>query len=43
MTGLTASLIYNHLGCVHRVFMDSFADPYLRGRVSPFVDLSVGY
>lgn len=36
---ITASLLYNHLACPHRVFMDSFADPALRDPVSPFVQL----
>jgi predicted RecB family nuclease len=36
---LTASLLYNHLCCPHRVFMDAFADPSLRDPVSPFVQM----
>jgi predicted RecB family nuclease len=36
---VTASLLYNHLTCPHRVFMDAFADPALRDPVSPFVQM----
>jgi len=36
---VTASLLYNHLQCPHRVFMDAFADPALRDPVSPFVQM----
>jgi predicted RecB family nuclease len=36
---ISASLLYNHLACPHRVFMDAFADPTLRDPVSPFVQL----
>ncbi len=39
MTSISASLLYNHLQCPHRVFMDVFADPALRDPVSPFVQL----
>jgi predicted RecB family nuclease len=34
---ITASLLYNHLTCPHRVAMDGFADPALRDTVNPFV------
>jgi predicted RecB family nuclease len=36
---ISASLLYNHLCCPHRVFMDAFADPGIRDPVSPFVQL----
>jgi uncharacterized protein len=36
---ITASLLYNHLSCPHRVAMDAFADPSKRDPVSPFVQL----
>jgi len=36
---ITASRLYNHLQCPHRVFMDAFADPALRDPVSPFVQM----
>jgi predicted RecB family nuclease len=36
---LTASLLYNHLTCPHRVAMDAFEDPARRDPVSPFVQL----
>jgi uncharacterized protein len=39
VTSISASLLYNHLQCPHRVFMDSFADPALRDPVSPFVQM----
>lgn len=38
-TRLTASQLYNHLGCPHRVAMDAAGDPALRDEVSPFVQL----
>jgi predicted RecB family nuclease len=36
---ITASLLYSHLNCPHRVAMDTFADPALRDPVSPFMQL----
>ena len=36
---VTASLLYNHLICPHRVAMDALADPATRDPVSPFVQL----
>lgn len=36
---ITASILYNHLACPHRVTMDSFADRALRDPVSPFVQM----
>lgn len=39
MTPITPSLLYNHLTCPHRVTMDAFADPALRGEPSPFIQL----
>ena len=39
VTSISASLLYNHLQCPHRVFMDVFADPAHRDPVSPFVQL----
>lgn len=39
MTVITPSLLYNHLMCPHRVTMDAFADPALRGEPSPFMQL----
>ena len=36
---ITASLLYDHLTCPHRVAMDAFADPARRDPVSPFVKL----
>lgn len=36
---ITATLLYNHLQCPHRVFKDAFADPALRDPVSPFVQM----
>jgi predicted RecB family nuclease len=36
---ITPSLLYNHLTCQHRVTMDAFADPALRGEPSPFIQL----
>ena len=36
---ITASLLYNHLVCPHRVSMDAFADPAGRDPISPFVQM----
>jgi predicted RecB family nuclease len=36
---ITASQLYSHLSCPHRVAMDSACDPALRDEVSPFVQL----
>lgn len=36
---ITASQLYNHLACPHRVAMDAAGDPALRDEVSPFVQL----
>jgi predicted RecB family nuclease len=36
---ITASLLYNHLTCPHRVAMDVFADPARKDPVSPFLQL----
>jgi predicted RecB family nuclease len=36
---ITASLLYSHLTCPHRVAMDTFEDPARRDPVSPFVQL----
>jgi predicted RecB family nuclease len=36
---ITASMLYNHLVCPHRVAMDAFADPGARDPVSPFIEL----
>ena len=36
---LTASQLYSHLSCPHRVAMDAAGDPALRDDVSPFVQL----
>ena len=36
---ITASLLYNHLVCPHRVSMDAFADPGTRDPVSPFLQM----
>src|SRR5882724_7807115 len=36
---ITASLLYSHLTCPHRVAMDTFAEPATRDPVSPFVQL----
>ena len=38
-TRLTASQLYSHLTCPHRVAMDAAGDPALRDEVSPFVQL----
>ena len=39
MPRITASLLYSHLSCPHRVAMDATADPALRDPVSPFVQM----
>lgn len=36
---ITASLLYNHLTCPHRVVMDAFGDWDQRDKVSPFVEM----
>jgi predicted RecB family nuclease len=36
---ITASMLYDLVGCPHRVSMDLFADPAERDKVSPFVQL----
>jgi hypothetical protein len=36
---ITASMLYNLVQCPHRVTMDLFADPTLKDKVSPFVQL----
>ena len=36
---VTASMLYNHLACPHRVAMDAFGDWRLRDTVSPFVEM----
>ena len=36
---ITASMLYNHLVCPHRVAMDAFADPERRDPVSPFIEM----
>jgi predicted RecB family nuclease len=38
-TRITASQLYSHLSCPHRVAMDAAGDPALRDEVSPFVQL----
>ena len=38
-TPITASMLYNFVECPHRVTMDLSADPALRDKVSPFVQL----
>jgi predicted RecB family nuclease len=38
-TRITASQLYSHLSCPHRVAMDASGDPALRDEVSPFVQL----
>jgi hypothetical protein len=38
-TPITASMLYNLVQCPHRVTMDLFADPALKDKVSPFVQL----
>jgi uncharacterized protein len=39
MNRLTASQLYSHLSCPHRVAMDATGDPVLRDEVSPFVQM----
>lgn len=39
MSRLTASQLYSHLSCPHRVAMDAAGDPVLRDEVSPFVQM----
>jgi len=36
---ITASMLYNHLACPHRVAMDAFGDWNRRDTVSPFVEM----
>ena len=36
---ITASMLYNHTTCPHRVHLDLFGDPAERDAVSPFVEL----
>jgi predicted RecB family nuclease len=36
---ITASMLYSHLVCPHRVAMDAFADPGSRDPVSPFIEM----
>ncbi|MFW6101934.1 MAG: TM0106 family RecB-like putative nuclease [Bacteroidota bacterium] len=36
---ITASMLYDHIQCPHRVTMDQFADPQKKDPVSPFVEL----
>lgn len=36
---VTATQLYNHLTCPHRVSMDAFGDPARRDNISPFVQL----
>jgi predicted RecB family nuclease len=36
---ITASMLYNHVHCPHRVTLDLFGDPVERDDVSPFVEL----
>lgn len=36
---ITASMLYNHLVCPHRVAMDAFGDWSRRDKVSPFVHM----
>ena len=36
---ITAAMLYDLVQCPHRVTMDMFADPALKDRVSPFVQL----
>jgi predicted RecB family nuclease len=38
-TSITASMLYDLVGCPHRVSMDLFADPAERDTASPFVQL----
>jgi hypothetical protein len=37
VTKLSASLIFSHLSCPHRTYMDFFASPSDRDSVSPFI------
>ena len=39
MTRITPFHLYNHLSCPHRVSMDAFADPQLRGAPNAFIQL----
>ncbi len=39
MTAVTASILFSHLSCPHRSFMDAFASPSLRDPISPFVQM----
>ncbi|MBS1994771.1 MAG: TM0106 family RecB-like putative nuclease [Cyanobacteria bacterium SZAS LIN-2] len=39
MPTITASQLYSHLTCPHRVAMDAFEDPVHRDAVSPFVEM----
>ena len=39
MTPISASQLYSHLTCGHRVYMDAFGDPPLKDPVSPFVQM----
>src|SRR3954469_1998017 len=36
---ITASQLYNHLTCPHRVSMDAYADPADREEPNPFIEL----
>ena len=36
---ITASLLYSHLECPHRVAMDAIGDPSLRDEASPFLQM----
>jgi uncharacterized protein len=36
---ITASQLYNHLSCPHRVSMDAFGDPAQRDEPNPFIEL----
>ena len=36
---ITASMLYDLVQCPHRVTMDLFADPALKDKISPFVQL----
>ena len=39
MTTISATVLYNHLVCPHRVTMDAFGDPAVRDSLSPFVQM----
>ena len=39
MPPITASMLYSHLSCPHRVWLDEFGDYAARDKVSPFVQL----